>query len=173
MATANSLESIFSVDYKSKIQPVFSVCIRGENLCGPKGVTIDNTTGDICIADCWNNCVKVFDCNGQIMFKFGDEDGEGKMYRPDGLAICRDRLLISQRNKSILNYQVNGELVSIIGKPGKGDLEFDYPRGLTFDESNGELYICDSNNHRIQILSKELSYKTQFGQDNLKSPLDV
>ncbi|KAI6660220.1 hypothetical protein LOD99_10456 [Oopsacas minuta] len=149
MATANTLERIFSVDYKSKIQPIVSVWKGGrrlENLDYPFGVTIDNPTGDIYVADWGNNCVKVFDCNGKIMFKFGDEEGEGKMYGPIG---------------------------SRIGKLGKGDLEFQYPRGLTFDESNNEVYICDSHNNRIQILSKELTYKTQFGQDNLESPLDV
>ncbi|KAI6647684.1 RING finger protein nhl-1 isoform X1 [Oopsacas minuta] len=144
---ANTLERIFSVDYKSKIQPIVSVCKRGEELeylNGPEGVTIDNSTGYIYVADCLNNCVKVFDCNAKIMFKFGDEEGEGKMCHPVGK-----------------------------GKRGKGDLEFDYPRGLTFDESNGEVYICDPRNHRIQIMSQELTFKAQFGQDNLKSPIDV
>ncbi|KAI6647847.1 NHL repeat containing protein [Oopsacas minuta] len=176
MATANTLERIFSVDYKSKIQPIVSVCKRGkelENLDGPQGVTIDNSTGDIYVADYWNNCVKVFDCNGKIMFKFGDEEGEGKMNGPIGLAIYRDRILISQSSSCILNYHLNGEFVSRIGKLGQGELEFQYPPGLIFDESNGEVYICDSDNNRIQILSKALTYKTQFGQDNLKSPLDV
>ncbi|KAI6649679.1 hypothetical protein LOD99_6683 [Oopsacas minuta] len=141
MTTANTLERIFSVGKKSKIQPIVSVY---------------NSTGDIYVADCENNCLKVFDCNGKIMFKFGDEEGEGKMYRPNGLAICRDRILISHRNDCILNYQLNGKFISRIGKPGKGELEFDYPLGLTFDES-----------------SRELTYKTQFGQDYLESPLDV
>ncbi|KAI6656652.1 RING finger protein nhl-1-like [Oopsacas minuta] len=176
MATANTLERIFSVDYKSKIQPILSACKWGErleNLCRPRGVTIDNSTRDIYVADYWNNCVKVIDNNGQIMFKFGDEEGEGKMNSPVGLAIYRDRILISQRSHCILNYQVNGEFISRIGKRGKGDLEFYYPRGLTFDESNGEVYICDTYNNRIQILSKELTYKTQFGQDNIKYPRDI
>ncbi|KAI6647854.1 hypothetical protein LOD99_8441 [Oopsacas minuta] len=176
MATANTLERIFSVDYKSKIQPIVSGCKLGkglENLRGPRGVTIDNSTADIYIADHENNCVKVFDCNGKIMFKFGDEEGEGKINGPMGLAISRDIILITQRNDCILNYQVNGKFISRIGKLGRGDLEFDYPCGLTFDGSNSEVYICDCNNHRIQILSKELTYKTQFGQDNLYSPVDV
>ncbi|KAI6647687.1 NHL repeat containing protein [Oopsacas minuta] len=176
MATANTLERIFSVDYKSKIQPIVSVCKLGkglENLRGPRGVAIDNSTGDIYVADYENSCVKVFDCNGKIMLKFGDEDGEGKMFCPVGLAICRNRILISQSSDCILNYQVNGEFISRIGIPGERELEFDFPPGLTFDESNGEVYICDSNNDRIQILSKELTYKTEFGSDHLNFPLDV
>ncbi|KAI6649893.1 Serine/threonine-protein kinase PknD [Oopsacas minuta] len=176
MATANPLERIFSVDYKSKIQPRISVCKWGEgleNLCGSKAVTIDNTTGDIYVADSWKNCVKAFDNNGQIMFKFGSEEGEGKMKRPNGLAIILNRILITHRSNYILIYQLDGEFVSRIGDPEKGELEFEDPSSLTFDESNGEIFICDSGNNRIQILSKELTYKTHFGQDKLKYPLDI
>ena len=56
---------------------------------------------------------------------------------------------------------------------GEGELRFNSPRSLTIDESNGDIYICDNNNNRIQILSKEFSFKFQFGNDTLKHPLDV
>ena len=49
--------------YKSKVDSVVSVCKRGkgiDQLYNPEGVTIDNTTGMIYVADCRNNCVKVF-----------------------------------------------------------------------------------------------------------------
>ena len=52
---------------KSKVDSVVSVCKRGEGidqLYVPEGVTVDNTTGMICVADCWKNCVKVFDNTG-------------------------------------------------------------------------------------------------------------
>ncbi|KAI6650546.1 hypothetical protein LOD99_7597 [Oopsacas minuta] len=176
MVTANPLERIFSVDYKSKIRPVVSVCKCGrglENLNGAEEVTIDNTTEDIYVADGGNNRVKVLDNNGKILFKFGDERGEGKMDYPTGLAICGDRILISQESDSILNYQVNGKFVSRIGKPGNGELEFHNPHGLAIDESNGEVYICDCYNDRLQILSNELIFKTQFRHYNLKRPLHV
>ena len=85
--------------YKSKKQPLVSVCEKGkgiEQLNYPYGVTVDNKTGNIYIADCYNNCVKVFDSTGKCLFKFGDNKGEGKMYYPRGVAICGDRILITQ-----------------------------------------------------------------------------
>ncbi|KAI6659789.1 PKD domain-containing protein [Oopsacas minuta] len=177
MATDNPLERVFSVVvYKDKIQPIVSACKFGkglENLNRAEGLTIDNSTEDIYVADRENYCVKVFDNYGKILFKFGDEEGEGKMERPIGVAICRDRILISVETHYIMNYQGNGKFVSRIGKFGKGELEFFHPRGLTFDESNGEVYICDCYNNRIQIVSRELRFKSQFGQDNLKFPRDV
>ena len=166
------------IDYKSKKQPLLSVCERGkgmEQLNDPRGVTVDNRTGNIYIADQSNNCVKVFDSTGKYLFKFGDNEGEGKMYYPRGVAIYGDRILITQDNYCILNYQLNGKFVSRIGRQGRGVLEFNNLFSLTIDESNGDIYICDCdyNNSRIQILNNDFSFKSQFGNDTLKHPRDV
>ena len=139
------------IDYKSKKHPLVSVCEKGkgmEQLNNPLGVTVDDTTGNIYIKDLGNNCVKVFDTTGKYLFQFGDNKGEGKMNYPRGVAICGDRILITQRIHCILNYQLNGKFISRIGR----ELEFNYLFGLTIDESNGDIYICDSINNRIQIL---------------------
>ena len=164
------------IGYKSKKQPLLSVCEIGngmEQLNSPRGVTVDNETGNIYIADHDNSCVKVFDSTGKYLFKFGDNEGEGKMYYPRGLAIYEDRILITQGNNYILNYQLNGKFVSTIGRKGRGELEFINLFSLTIDESNGNIYICDYNNNRIQILNNDFSFKSQFGNDTLKHPRDV
>ena len=170
------------IDYKSKKQPLVSVCERGvgmEQLNSPFGVTVDNNTENIYIADCFNDCVKVFDSTGRYLFKFGDSAGKGNMCYPRGVAICGDRIIISHGNNwrgvnhSILLYKLNGQFVSNIGTRGIGEKEFSYPTSLTIDESNGDIYVCDSNNNRIQILNKEFSFKSQFGKDTLKSPRDA
>ena len=164
------------IDYKSKKQPLVSVCERGngmEQLNNPLGVTVDNKTGNIFIADHSNNCVKVFDSTGKCLFKFGDYEGEGKMCYPKGVAIYGDRILITQGNNCILNYQLNGKFISRIGRLGRGELEFNYLYNLTIDESNGDIYICDLDNKRIQILNNDFSFKSQFGKDTLKGPRDV
>ena len=171
------LEKVRSrIDYKSKKPPLVSVCEKGngmKQLSYPRGVTVDNTTGNIYIADHSNNCVKVFDSTGKYLFKFGDNEGEGKMYYPRGVAICGDRILITNDNSCILNYQLNGKFISRIGRQGRGELDFNIPFCLTIDESNGDIYICDYNNNRIQILNNDLSFNSQFGNDKLKCPHDV
>ena len=164
------------IGYKSMKQPLLSVCKRGkgmEQLNYPHGVTVDNRTGNIYIADYANNCVKVFDSTGKYLFKFGDNKGEGKMYYPRGVAIYGDRILITQNNNCILNYQLNGKFVSRIGRQERGELDFNDLFILTIDESNGDIYICDYSNNRIQILNSDFSFKSQFGKDTLKLPLDV
>ena len=164
------------IDYKSKKRPLVSVCKKGngmEQLNNPRGATVDNKTGNIYIADQDNNCVKVFDSTGKYLFQFGDNEGEGKMKWPKGVAICGDIILITQGNNCILNYQLNGKFISRIGRQGRGELEFNFPYSLTIDESNGDIYICDRSNNRIQILNNDFSLKSQFGKDKLKDPRDV
>ena len=92
---------------------------------------------------------------------------------PLSVAICGNRILISQYNHCILNYQLNGTFISKIGKYGKGELEFNCPFGLTIDESNGNIYVSDCHNNRIQILSQDFHFISQFGKDTLESPRDV
>ena len=164
------------IDYKSKKQPLVTVCEKGkgiEQLNNPLGVTVDNKTGNIYVADNSNYCLKVFDSTGKYLLKFGGNKGEGKMNYPIGVAICGDRILITQYNNCILNYQLNGKFISRIGRQGRGELEFINLFTLTIDVSNGDIYICDRDNNRIQMLNSDLSFKSQFGNDTLKHTCDV
>ena len=164
------------IDYKSKKRPLVSVCEKGNGMGQlnlPRDVTVENETGNIYIADQSNNCVKVFDSTGKYLFKFGDNEDEGKMHLPLSVAICGDRILILQYSDCILNYQLNGKFISKIGKYGNGELEFNCPLGLTIHESNGNIYVSDFSNNRIQILCRDFRFISQFGKDILKSPRDV
>ena len=170
------VEKVSGINYKSKKQPLVSVCEKGngiEQLNWPRSVTVDNKTGNIYIADTENNCVKVFDSTGKYLFKFGDNEDEGKMYRPLSVAICGDRILISQGSHCILNNQLNGKFISKIGKYRKGKLEFNCPFGLTIDELNGNIYVSDCYNNRIQILSQDFRFISLLGKDILKQPRNV
>ena len=60
-----------------------------------------------------------------------------------------------------------------MGKFGNGGIEFHWPTGLSIDESNGNIYVSDYSNNRIQILSQDFRFISQFGKDILKNPRDV
>ena len=169
--------------YKSKVDSVVSVCTRGngiDQLYSPWGVTVDNTTGIIYVADCGNSCVKVFDNTGKYLSKIGDNTGDGKMNYPHSLAIYENRILISQGyslggggSSCILNYQLDGKFISRIGRHGTADLEFRFPFGLTINQTNGDIYVCDRDNKRIQIISKDFQFISKFGEDSLSHPRDI
>ena len=169
------VERVSEIDYKSKTQSIISVCDRGtdsEQLNKPQGVTVDYSTCNIYVADCCNHCVKVFDNTAEYLLKFGDVKGEGKMSCPRGLLIRGNKVFVSH-NHCILVYQLDGKFVSSIGSEGSGELQFKCPWGLSADESNNDIYICDYSNHRIQIISENLQFNSEFGKDTLHCPLDV
>ena len=44
------------------------------------------------------------------------------------------------------------------------------PKGIAFDSARNEVYVCDSGNSRIQVLSTVGEYVRQFGRDHLTDP---
>ncbi|KAI6659472.1 PEP-CTERM domain protein [Oopsacas minuta] len=163
------------IDYTRKIQPLLCAGKKrkgNDELTYPLCVTVDKMTGYIYIVDCLNDCVKVFDSTARYIFKFGDNRGEGKMSRPRSLVICRSRILITHQHH-ILNYNLDGEYISRIGKQGKEELEFNYPKGIAINESNDDIYICDSDNNRVQILSKDFQFKSLLGSFTLPRNVEL
>ena len=170
------VERVSEIDYKNKTQPIISVCDRGtgnEQLNNPQGVTVDHNTGNIYVADYGDDCVKVFDNTAKYLFKFGDGKGEGKMSKHFGLLICGNRVLVTQYSNYIQVYELDGRFISRFGSFGNGKLQFSLPFGLSTDEYNGDIYICDFLNNRIQIISETFEYKSEFGEDILHYPRDV
>ena len=57
----------------------------------------------------------------------------------------------------------HGTIIKIIGQLGIRNAEFKYPNGLRVREKC-ELYVCDSNNNRVQVFDLELNFKRSFGK---------
>ena len=168
------VERVSEIDYKSKTQSVISVCDKGtgnQQLNYPHVVTVDHNTSNIYVADCYNHYVKVFDCTANYFLKFGDGK-VGKMFYPRGLLIRGNKVFVSH-NHYILVYRLDGKFVCSIGSRGSGELQFNCPCGLSTDDYNNDIYICDRNNHRTQIISENFQFKSQFGKDALHYPFDI
>jgi hypothetical protein len=58
-------------------------------------------------------------------------------------------------------FDKNGKFLRTIGKTGTGPGEFRTPHALEFD-SKGRLIVADRHNHRIQILTKEGKFLSEY-----------
>ena len=70
-------------------------------------------------------------------------------------------------------FDLKGNFIIQIGNTGSGEGQFNRPYGITVNEYNGDIYVCDSSNKRIQIFSENYSFKSQFGKETLQSPTDI
>ena len=166
------------VDYEGKVTPVLSIGGTSGGKEGqfsyPNGVAVHYQTGNIFVADCSNHRVQIFDKDGKYSYKFGDRVGAGKMKTLHSIDFYQNKVFISQYDGGCLFvYDLNGTFLKQIGTPGNGDGQLKNPRGITINESNGDIFVCDCNNNRIQIFSKDFLFKFQFGKEILKYPFDI
>ncbi len=63
-------------------------------------------------------------------------------------------------NNKIYKTDFDGNIVKEIGSTGYGEVEFNYPEGISI--YGEELYVLDSANFRVQVLDKEGEFQRQF-----------
>lgn len=84
-------------------------------------------------------------------------DSPGQFRMPDHILVSRDgaSLFITDRgNARIQVTDLEGNLKRTFGSPGRGPGQFRDPKDLGWD-ADGNLIVCDSDNHRLQVLSPE------------------
>ena len=144
------------------------------SLWGPFGVTLD-VIGNLYIADLYSNRIRKVGTNGIITTiagngngapNFGAYSGDGGtatnagLYWPTGVAIdaAGNLYIADEYNNRIRKVGTNGIIATVAGNGGYGfsgdggvatNASLHMPSGVAIDAA-GNLYIADSNNHRIR-----------------------
>ena len=93
----------------------------------------------------------------------GKGKGSGLFQDITGIAASTDYLYVADSELSyIQKLKLNGGYVKQIGSSGSGDGQFNMPFGITLDEYRSSLYVCDYDNHRIQVFNND-KFATKFG----------
>ena len=113
---------------------------------------------------------------------FGGEGiEEGKFYCPNGVAIDHDGNIIITCHSyyCVQKFTAEGKFIKAVGKPGKEEFEFLGPYGIVVGK-NGKVYVCDTGNDRIQILTSDLeligsfsSTDSEYGSGRLNNPTSI
>ena len=80
----------------------------------------------------------------------------------NGLTQDSDHNLYVSTPHQLHKFTRDGRHIGRAGCCGTGCAEFMHPNGLRISQQN-ELYVCDSNNHRIQVFDLGLNFKRSFG----------
>jgi tripartite motif-containing protein 71 len=166
----------------------------------PQAVAID-ASGNVWVADTSNNRIEKFSSAGAFIAAYGSKgSGEVQFSSPWGIAVNQTTGNVyvgDTGNNRIEELSSSGAFVEAIGwgvSDGKAELEvcktgckagisgsgngqFHEPSGLTID-SQGNVWVADEDNSRIEEFSSTGTYLSQFGSlgsgnGQLKEPSDV
>ena len=146
----------------------------------PFGVVITKNE-DIVVAECHAKCVTILNKEGKKVKSFVTRGTkEGQFTNPRGVAISHDGHILVTDNHRLQKLSFEGGCVKSVGSSeiGNGPLQFNHPIGITVHPTIGQIFIADSNNHRIQVLNKDLTYSHSFGKkgsspEQFNLPYDV
>ncbi|HEY5913521.1 MAG TPA: hypothetical protein VJA21_23280 [Verrucomicrobiae bacterium] len=144
-------------------------------LYNPVGIALDGT-GNVLIADYFNNRIRSVDTNGIIgtvagvgpsppdLGTYGGDDGpatSANLWGPARVLVDREgNLFISDsENQRIRKVDTNGIITTVVGDGNLGyannnaptNASICYPGGLAMDPQ-GNLFFADSGNHRVRML---------------------
>lgn len=146
---------------------------------GVAGTRISPVSGNIFVADQYNNRVQVLDPNGKPLYTFGSAgSGPGQLLQPIGIEVDdQDNVYVADSiNSRVQVFDKNGKFLTSYGQPaldasgkpvappGLTDPPFGNPLDLTPGKFNwtggtalkdGKLYVGDFFQGRVQVLNVE------------------
>ena len=119
--------------------------------------------GEVVIADYDNSSVVLLDDNLNLLTVIGQGIGNSRLHRPYCVAVTDYFIAVSDcGSHQVKKYSLQGELLSVIGCHGNKNGQFNYPRGLAFN-NNKLLYVVDGGNYRVQVFQQDDKFAFSFG----------
>jgi DNA-binding beta-propeller fold protein YncE len=115
--------------------------------------------------------VKVFDRQGNFLFKFGSRgNGDGQFkYRPTGIAIGNNAVYVTDiRTDRVQKFDLSGNFLLKWGTEGSGDGQFRNPWGIAVDKTTGWVYVADEGNHRVQKFDSLGNFLLKWGTEGTR-----
>ena len=122
------------------------------------------TTGEMVVCEWRANCMTVFDSSYRRLRSFGNTGSdESRLDRPLGVAISPDNTVFVASFHCVKKFTLEGQFIASVGSLGSGQLQFNIPWAIAYNNTNNRVYVCDTDNHRITILNNDLTFHSSFG----------
>ena len=145
-------------------------------LNNPYGIVF-NRIRDVIVSERSGHRVSVFDVKCLNIRRFGSRgDSRAQMFWPKGIAVDdHGNIYLSSLHK-LQKFTSAGELIKCVGREGSKEGEFNDPCGVMLYKN--QVYVCDRNNHRIQVFDLDLNFVHSIGScgnggGELNEPFDA
>ena len=160
--------------YRAKVQPLSYTCtgypsskFLCDDLHGPNSIlSLDN---HVFIADGGNHRVCNFDMSG----KFINSIIHGSLQQPHGLGVNKDGNLIIScwASHTIALFSTGGNYLQHFGGYESSNGKFNRTTGSAIHPKKNDTFICDPNNHRVEIFNPLFDFVTSI--EKLHYPQDI
>lgn len=151
---ATDVGRVFVFDEKNKKVSFIGDDANTGKLAVPMGIVISHD-GKVYVADAKRKRVFAYDAKGNLITGFGKT---GELDTPTGIAIDEKRgrlYVVDTKKHAILVFALaDGKLLKTIGKRGGEPGTFNLPTNIIVDRE-GNLYVVDTGNFRVQILDPD------------------
>lgn len=132
----------------------------------PRGVYVEKSTGRVAVSDSSNNRVMVYNSYESNFSFYQSQNGYLGMSLPAHAIMENNRLIVVDSHSRILKYSSvlnNTNLFVEYGTYRRGANQFSNPQSVCVNQSNGDVYISDSFNHRIQRFDENGNLLSSYG----------
>ncbi len=121
---------------------------------GTGGIAIDSQDNVYVSSPFCGRCdVQKFDSSGQFLGKWGTEGSANGQFRvPTGIGVnANDQIfVVDQGNVRVQKFDSDGDYLEQWGASGLEDGQFERPAGVATRAAGAEVYVTDSDVHRVQ-----------------------
>lgn len=164
-----------SVDAQAQENYVFVQEFAPNEQFSNPDITIDKQTGNMYVADYFNNRVVKFDSSGNVMTQWGTPgSGDGQFQHPQDVAIdsAGNLYVTDTYNHRIQKFNSNGQFIAKWGSQGSTDGQFNFPDRIATD-TNDFVYVTDDGNGRVQKFTTTGMFIAKFGENYLNAPVGI
>ena len=134
-----------------------------------------NKSGHLLVTQPAKGVVAALSKDGRVVP--GGKDGLGN---PRGIAIDEDGSLLvaSRASEQLMKFNKDWTLAKAVGQKGDQPGQFNSIARVKISPTTHKYYVCDWENHRIQVFNQDLKHVSSFGRPGsklgeLNSPFDV
>jgi YD repeat-containing protein len=128
---------------------------------GATGVAVNQATGDMYVGDCGAHSIQELNPKGEYIRSLTSIH----LQCPGEITIdsAGNVWTVDMSADQVEEWGEAGSFLHAYGEKGSGNLQFNEPVGITY--ANKDIYVADTKNNRVQIMSTSGAYVGQFGSE--------